>query len=96
MRRAAPIEHHPEINRHPRYFGLPETYFYTLTALAFLLLVVGRFRLGICLFTVLAYLFGAGYLGRLADRHLDLPYRRLANKLRPAAIPPFTQVSLRD
>lgn len=96
MRQAAPIEHHPELNRHPRYLGLPETYFYTLTAISFLLLIVGRFRIGMCIFALAVYLFGAGYLARLADRHLDLPYRRLVNRFRPASVPPFTQITLRD
>lgn len=95
MRQAAAFEHHPELNRHPRYLGMPETYFYCLTALAVLLLLVGRFRFGVSILTLLVYLFGTGYLARLTSRHLDLPYRRLVARFRPAFVPPFTQLTVR-
>ena len=95
MRHAAPLEHHPELNRHPRYLGLPETYFYSLTALALLLVLVGRFRFGVLILAVLLYVSGTAYLARLADRHFDLPYRRLVARFRAAFVPPFTQLTVR-
>lgn len=95
MRQAAPLEHHPELNRHPRYLGLPETYFYSLTALGLVLALVGRFRSGVLILTVLTYVFGTAYLARLSDRHPDLPYRRLVARFRPAFLPPFSQLTAR-
>jgi hypothetical protein len=95
MRKAAPIDHHPELNRHPRYLGLPETYFYSLTALAVLLLLAGGFRPGVAILAAALYVVGTAYLGRLSERHLDLPYRRLHAKFRPAFVPPFSQLTVR-
>jgi len=91
------VEHRPELNRLPDYFGLPEGWFHGLAITAFALWALAGFSRHMALVAAGLTLAAGSVLVTLTRKDPRLPWRRLRVLFRYSeSFPAVTQWSLRS